>query len=33
MESEVSVKSSARIVLAVSLENAVNREAKPLTRY
>ncbi len=33
IESEVSEKSSARIVLAVVLENAEIRDAKPLTRY
>jgi hypothetical protein len=33
IESEVSVKSSARILLAVALLNADSSEPKPLTRY
>jgi hypothetical protein len=33
IESEVSVKSSARILLAVALLKLVRRELKPLTRY
>jgi hypothetical protein len=33
MESEVSVKSSARILLAVALLKLVRRELNPFTRY